>query len=139
MSLDKQNLSSLPIGKRMLKGVKWGLEMATGFALFAVLARLLGGEKIFEGGLSFTQTIGAEFAAGLVGGLFLGVSFPILTSNVRVGIIGFVIGAISGFAALVADKGFAGWTLGELYIILPFAAIGMGVAISLRRRVTQKR
>lgn len=98
--------------------------MATGFAVFAVLARVFGGDKIFEGGLSFTQTLAAEFGAGVLGGPVLGVSLPILTSNIRVGFIGFVIGAISGLAALIADKNFGGLTLGELGIALPLAMIG---------------
>ena len=112
--------------------------MATGFGLLAVLARVLGGDKTFQGDLSLSQTLAAEFSAGVVGGLVLGASLPIMTSNIRVGFIGFVIGAISGFAALVADKGFAGWAPGELYITLPFAVIGAGVALNLRRRIAQK-
>jgi len=111
--------------------------MASGFALFAVVARLLGGDKIFEGGLSFPQTLAAEFGAGVVGGIILGISLPILTSSIRVGFVGFIIGAISGLAALIADKGITGWSLGELDITLPFGLVGMLVAIGLRRRVTQ--
>jgi hypothetical protein len=137
MSLDKQNLSALPLGIRAVKGIKWGLQMATGFAAFAVLGRVVGGDKIFAGGLSFTQTLAAEFGAGVLGGLVLGVSLPILTSNVRVGFVGFVIGAISGLAALIADKGLTGWPLDELVNALPFAIVGSVVAVLLRRRVTQ--
>jgi hypothetical protein len=135
--LNKQKLSTLPIEQRVLKGIKWGLQMASGFALFAVVARLLGGDKIFEGGLSFPQTLAAEFGAGVVGGIILGISLPILTSSIRVGFVGFIIGAISGLAALIADKGITGWSLGELDITLPFGLVGMLVAIGLRRRVTQ--
>jgi hypothetical protein len=58
-----------------LKGVKWGLQMALGFASFAVLARVIGGEKIFNGGLSFSATLAAEIAAWVFGGLVLGLTF----------------------------------------------------------------
>jgi hypothetical protein len=133
----KQNLSSLPIDKRVLKGIKWGLQTAAGFALFAVIARVFGGDKIFEGGLSFAQTLEAELSAGVVGGIVFGASLPILTSMIRVGFIGFVIGAISGLAALTADKGVAGWTLDQLGITLPFAVVGMMVAVTVRRRINQ--
>jgi hypothetical protein len=98
---------------------------------------VFGGAKIFDGGLSFTQTLAAEFGAGVVGGLVLGVSLPMLTSMIRVGFIGFVIGGISGLAALTADKGLVGWTLDQLWIALPFAVIGMAVAVKLRRRMTE--
>jgi hypothetical protein len=40
--------------------------MAGALAFFAVVARLAGRDKIFEGGLSFPKTLAAEFSAGLV-------------------------------------------------------------------------
>lgn len=137
MPLGKPNLSELPLHRRAIKGVKWGLQMAAGFALFAVLARLLGGDRIFEGGLSFPQTLAAEFGAGILGGLVLGLCLPILTSSVNVAFVGFAIGAIAGFATLMAQKGFAGWDMVDLIVVIVYSFVGLAVAVLLRRRVTQ--
>ena len=134
MLVNRTNFSALPILPRALQGIKWGLQMAAGLALFAVIARVVGGDKIFEGGLSFSQLLEAEFAAGVLGGLVLGISLPILTTSVRAAFIGFVIGAISGFAGLIAQKGLTDWTIGELGITIPFAIVGVIVAVGLKRR-----
>jgi hypothetical protein len=137
--LSHQGWSALPIRKRALKGIEWGLQTAAGFALFAVLARVVGGSEVFEGdGLSFPQTLAAEFGAGIVGGLVFGLSLPMLTSSVRIWFIGLVIGAICGFAFLIADKGLTSLTLGQLDILIPFAIVGLAVAIMVRRRLTRQ-
>lgn len=137
MPLDGRTVSALPIGRRALKGIQWGLQMAAALAFFAIVARLAGGDKIFEGGLSFPKTLAAEFAAGVLGGIVFGVSLPVLTSGIRVAFAGLIIGAISGLAVLTADKGFAGWNPGEIDIIVPFAMLGLVVAIIVRRRVSR--
>jgi len=111
--------------------------MAAVYAFFAVLARLLAGNDVFKGGLSLSQTLAAELAAGVFGGLLLGLSLPWLNSIVRAGLIGLAIGGVSGFAVFVADKGISGLTWAGSDILIPYAMLGLVVAVMLWRRAAR--
>jgi hypothetical protein len=107
--------------------------VAAAFAAFAIIGRIVGGSKAFEGGVSFPNTLLAEFGSGLVGGAIFGLTFRSIHSVISAAIVGLVIGEVSGFAMLVADAGFAAskW---ELDNTVPFGALGLVVAVIVWRR-----
>jgi hypothetical protein len=111
--------------------------MAAVYASFAVLAWISAGNRIFQGGLSLWQLLAAELAAGIFGGLVLGLSLPWITSLVRSAIVGSVVGAISGLAVFITDKGFGGLTWAGSDIVIPYAALGLVIAVALWKRAAR--
>jgi hypothetical protein len=127
------------IGSDVAKGIKWGLMMATGLASFLVVGRILGGSKIFEGGLSFSKTLLAEFGAGLIGGLIFGLTFRCIRSVFSAALVGLLVGEVSGFAMVIADKGVSDTSAWDLGSTVPFGAVGLVVAVMLWRRLERLR
>ena len=130
----KQSTRELPLGARSIRGAQWGLQLAAVYAFFAVLARVVGGKEVFDGGPSLAQTLLAESTAGILGGLFLGLVVPWITSGFRTALVGLLVGAITGAAFSAADKGLARVSWADSYVLVAFALLGALVAVMGRRR-----
>jgi hypothetical protein len=117
----------------LAKGLRWGVAMATVFATFAVIGRLLGGSKVF-GGPTLLTVLLAEFGSGIVGGLIVGASYRSIHSIFSAGTVGLIVGLVCGVAVELADPGAASWRAWDVGLILVYGVLGVVIASMLWRR-----
>jgi hypothetical protein len=113
--------------------------MASIFAAFAVIARLVGGSKTFEGDISFIQLLVVEFGSGVVGGLIVGVTYKHVGSMLSAALVGLLVGLACGVAFAMADAGVTNWRGWDQWLVLAYTALGMVVAGMAWRRAKQLR
>lgn len=124
-------------GADLVKGVKWGVWMALIFASFAVIGRIVGGSRMFEGGLTFPKTLFAECGSGIVGGLIVGVTYRQIRSIVSAALVGLLVGLVCGVAMEMADVAGTSWRNWDLGLVVVYGVLGLVVAAILwRRRAT---
>jgi len=101
-------------------GAKWGLYAAGFFGTWATLVRLASGSRPFdEAGLTYSATIAAYVAFGLLGGMLLVVLRPFTKSQIGSALVGWILAAVvySGFATLMGRPPW-GWSIFMLAVVL---------------------
>jgi hypothetical protein len=122
----------------LLWGLYWGICGAVVYSFFALAIFLIGGARPFDvNHTTLWRTIGLYFELGLMVGLLLGFSRPLLRSRVGVIVVGFFCAFIVWTTGLVSLEGLEAFNHFDLVACLGLALVtGPACGLAARRRLS---
>lgn len=126
--------------KRVVRYGGWGLGIGGFLCLLPVLAYLLAGDRTFlELHTSFPRVVALYLVGGGVAGAIVGVTLPVIQSDVIAAVAGAIIGMLFAVAMKFMENGAAGWHLKDIAVVIILgSALGAPLGVNYRRQAKQE-
>lgn len=121
---DRRTITSQRFLRRIVWGAKAGVAFGFGFAVLAVLLRLVGGAESLDGtGFTLTSSIVMYLSGGLISGTTVGALLPLAQTRAGATVVGAIAAIPVAVLLNVTRDGPAEWTVKQISFVAFFSLV----------------